>query len=116
MSFCILEKDQKTFFYFKTYFEWLDYKNESCYKLDNIIQYEEIKNHLIKNGYSENDISEANKWIEQNGKKFRDYLNTIKMIYICNKFTDKNDITWEDFCRMSDILNSMKEKCLDTIF
>lgn len=117
-KFCILEKDKKTFEYFKYYFDHLE-KNNGCYALDNKITFHEIRDHLTLNNIANsNYIDEIEKWIDNNAEAFRVYLNTIKLVYFAWKVLDKDweDITWEEFCRIEDIVNELKHKCLDTIF
>lgn len=118
MSFCLLENDQKTFEYFQKYVQLLDRHEETCLQIDNEIQAVEISAHLRINGYSENDISEKIKWIQKNGKPFRDYLNTLKLAYVVWKCCGKEwkDITFEDFQRIRDRINTLKTVCLDAIF
>ena len=117
-KFCILEKDKKTFQYFKLYFNNLE-KNKQCYSIDNEITFQEIRNHLITNNITnDNHINEIEKWINENGEPFRIYLNTIKLVYLACKIMNKNwdDINWNEFCRIEDIINKLKKTCLDTIF
>jgi hypothetical protein len=95
--FCILNnKEQKAYRYTKMYYDFL--LNETNIKkystIGTRIQGEEIKRDLeiknIKEG-TQRAIDEGNKWIDEdeNGMRFRVYLNTIKFIadafYITNK-------------------------------
>lgn len=118
MSFCLLESDRKTFEYFKKYVEFLDKHEGSCLDLDNAIQAAEIRRHLLLNGLSPDDVNEKINWIRQNGKPFRDYLNTIKLAYVVWKCSGKEwgDMRWEDFVRITGQINQLKLVCLDTIF
>ncbi len=118
MSFCLLDGDQKTFEYFKKYVEYLERHEGSCFDLDNEIQAGEIRNHLLRNGFSQDDVDEKIRWIRLNAKPFRDYLNTIKLAYVVWKCNGKDwkDIEWKDFQTLSDEINKLKLVCLDTIF
>jgi hypothetical protein len=117
MHFCELEKDKKTFEYFKKYLEILNREDGDCFLLDNEIQIKEIYDHLKSNGYSKDDSEEIHKWIQKNGKPFRNYLNTIKIIYVVWHCMGKiwTDITWEEFCSIEDKINEVKQRCLDNI-
>lgn len=84
-------------------------------KLDNIIQKNEIENHLKNNGFNDENNNEKINWIKNNGKLFREYLNTIKvaaLIWYVAK--PKEELTWEKFCTLEDRLNNNK-CCLDMI-
>ncbi|MEW5814787.1 MAG: hypothetical protein AB1798_05250, partial [Spirochaetota bacterium] len=118
-AFCILEKDKKTFEYFKQYVEFLETQDNACHILDSKIQARELSEHLrINNLHPNSHDEEIANWIEENGQPFRDYLNTIKLVYVVWKCMGKdwNNISWEDFGRIEDNLNKVKAKCLDTIF
>ena len=117
MSFCLLDSDQKTFEYFKKYVEYLETHEGSCFDLDNEIQAGEIRNHLLRNGFALTDVNEKISWIRQNGKPFRDYLNSIKLAYIVWKCNGKDwkDIDWDAFKDLSERINRLKLVCLDTI-
>jgi len=118
MPFCVLEKDRKTFHYFKQYVQFLESEHKTCLIVDNEIQAQEIRNHLASNGFSSDNHQEGINWIKNNGKAFRDYLNSIKIVYLIwkcmgNRWTD---ITWEEFLELEEKVNSLKPVCLDTIF
>jgi len=78
----------------------------------------EIKNWLREISADDHDNRAIAAWIRDNGKSFRDYLNTVKLIYLiwfCN--ADRGDtISWEDFCAIGDNLNNIKNTCLDSIY
>ncbi len=123
MPFCVLEKDKKTFEYFKKYVEFLETKNNTCLILDNKIQAFEIQEHLKRNGLDNSHIDEKKKneisnWIRFHAKPFRDYLNTIKLAYVVWKCmgNDWQTISWQDFEKIEENLNKLKGNCLDTIF
>jgi hypothetical protein len=118
MHFCELEKDQKTFMYFKKYIELVKQDDNDPSVLDNQFQISEIYEHLRLNGYSYNDSQEIHNWIKKNGKPFRNYLNTIKIVYLVWHCMEKDweDITWEEFCKLEDKINEVKKICLDKIF
>jgi len=117
MLFCELEKDKKTFEYFKTYIQaFLD--QEDSVEIDNEIQIKEIHEHLLRHGLSYNNNDEIKNWIKKNSKPFRNYLNSIKIIYLVYhcQGNNWNNITWDEFCIIEDKINSIKEKLLDKIF
>lgn len=114
--FCFLEKDEKTYRYLRMVIEHIrENRVDGLVKLDNVLQTHEIRNHLYLNRLPENDREEMINWIHRHGKGFRDYLNTIKvaaMMWIWAEET--KDLSWEDFCRLVDRLDSTKA-CLDAI-
>ena len=122
MPFCILEKDKKTFEYFKKYVEFLESKGNTCLILDNKIQSEEIREHLrrtgIENGVDGRKKEVISQWIHENARPFRDYLNSIKLAYVVWKCMGKewSEITWGEFVKIEERLNALKYSCLDTIF
>lgn len=118
MSFCYLEKDKKTFEYFKEYLQYLESNTSSCFILDNQIQVREMSEHLCANGYSIDDHGAIIDWVEKNGERFRNYLNTIKLVYVVWKCMGNtwDDINWENFVNIEDNINRLKSSCLDTIF
>ncbi len=122
MPFCILEKDRKTFDYVKMYVEFLENNGSTCLVLDNQIQSEEIKDHLRRVGSDANlegiKKREVTRWIKENARPFRDYLNSIKLIYVVWKCmgNEWKEITWEEFVKIQERLNKLKYNCLDTIF
>lgn len=118
MNFCYLEKDRKTFEYFKEYLQYLDTSNKNCLYLDNKLQIIEMENHLNRNGYNSNDLEATIEWVKNNAEGFRSYLNTIKLVYIVWKCMGNNweNFNWESFVKIEDNINNLKSKCLDTIF
>ena len=123
MPFSILEKDEKTFSYFKQYVQYLEETGNTCLILDNKIQSAEIQEHLKSiglNGESPEGEKkrEISRWIKDNARPFRDYLNSIKIAYVVWKGLGKEwkDMTWEEFVRIEELLNNLKYCCLDTIF
>jgi hypothetical protein len=122
MPFSILEKDRKTFEYFKKYVEFLELEENTCLILDNKIQSEEIQEHLRRTGHNSGMDGRKkeiiSQWIRENARPFRDYLNSIKLVYVVWKCMGKewSEITWEEFVEIEERLNSLKYKCLDTIF
>lgn len=106
--FCYLDNNEKNFTYVQAYFECAN----NCQKFlskDLEIQKKEIIEHLKRNGYSEDEISEQNSWVSNNAKKFREYLNTIKMIFCVLYCTGKNNISWEEFLCISQNFNKIKD-------
>ena len=116
--FSVLEKNNKTYQLVQKYIMYLRENNCSCINLDNHIEMDEIKNWLKEISADDHDNSAISEWIRNNGKSFRDYLNTVKLIYLiwfCH--TDRGDtISWEDFCAIGDNLNNIKNTCLDSIY
>ncbi len=116
--FSMMVKDKKTFELLKKYIIFLEYSKKECISLDNKIEHDEICDYMLSNGYNNHDNIEIIDWIKNNGKSFRDYLNTIKLIYIiwhCND-TCFDSISWEEFCVLSDRLNETMDSCLETIY
>jgi hypothetical protein len=117
-----LEQDKKTFDYFKKYVQFLEDEENTCLILDNKIQAAEIKEHLRRSGFDSSVDSvrkdETSRWIKENARPFRDYLNSIKIAYVVWKCMGKDwkDITWEEFVKIEEQLNKLKYNCLDTIF
>lgn len=118
LKFCKLSHDEKTFNYFKNYVECLEKKDRSFFNVDQEIQEEEIRNHLIFKGFLDGNEEEGIRWIEEYGKSFRNYLNTIKLVYLVWHCMEKPWIliTWEEFCHLEDKINEVKDICLDKIF
>jgi len=118
MKFCHLEKDQKTFRLILMYLEHFKYNSGSCLKLDNTIQWEEIKHHLYINGMTEDNQQEIHKWIAEHSQSFRSYLNTVKIaaMVLLSQGMTKETLSWECYCDMEDQLNLLKENCLDSIY
>jgi hypothetical protein len=115
MLFCKLEKDEKTFTYLKKYIHDISIKDSV--KIDNDIQMKEIQIHCKLNGISVHDCNEITKWVTENGKQFRNYLNSIKIVYLVWHCLghDWEDITWDEFCFLEDRINSVKNIILDKI-
>jgi len=122
---CILEKDNKTYDYFKRYLAILgldDIKSsletslkienlpKKVFFLDNMIQKEEIELHLEANKHILDQPAEALNWIEKNGKGFRNYLQTIKIACVAWSFLrlPYTDFTWTKFCNLVDEFNSLE--------
>ncbi len=119
--FCELEPDQKTFEYIQYYLHYYQ-DNQDCdfLLLDKEIQMNELQWHLDSRHLSnyEAKTKEALDWIRENAKPFRSYLNTIKMVFVvwhCMG-NEWKDITWEEFCKIRNRMNDIKNVCLDTIF
>ena len=118
MAFCILDNDKKTFEYFKKYVQFLENEDDTCHILDNRIQIDEIRDHLYRHGKDENHKDEIDRWIDENARPFREYLNTIKLVYVVWKCMGKEwqNIEFDEFNAIEETLNKLKHKCLDTIF
>lgn len=116
--FSVMEKNRKTFELVRRYIVYLKENNCTCTSLDNHIEMVEIKNWLKKVSAEDHDNEAIANWIRDNGKSFRDYLNTVKLIYLIWFCTGshKETISWEDFCKIGDNLNNIKNTCLDSIY
>lgn len=108
-NFSHLEKDEKTYKILIIYTN--DFKIKKDISIDdNKIQCEEMKAH--NNSCGRNECEE---WIKQNAKKYRAYLNAIKVlatIIYCNR----SEITWENFCYYVDRYNECEDFFLDRVF
>ncbi|MBI9100056.1 MAG: hypothetical protein JEY91_16360 [Spirochaetaceae bacterium] len=116
--FSVMEKNRKTYQLVQKYIDHLSENNCSCTNLDNHIEMDEIKKWLKEISADDHDNAAIAEWIKNNGKSFRTYLNTVKLIYMiwfCT--TDRREtISWEDFCSIGDNLNNIKNTCLDSIY
>ena len=114
--FCILENDVKTYGYFNRYIDCFE-SEKGCIEIDNRIQAEEMAEHLRSNGFSANDTQEKLNWIAINGKPFREYLNTIKLIYVLCRVQeiDPRTVGEDKFHELEDKLNRLRH-CLVSIF
>lgn len=114
--FCILEKNEKTYKYLQMVVEYLrEKKVDGFVQLDNQLQRSEILNHLHLNRLPADDREEMLKWIQDYGKGFRDYLNTIKVAALMWSWAEeRKELSWEDFYGLAERLNSVKA-CLDAI-
>lgn len=114
--FCILEKDIKTFTLFQRYIDCFE-NDRSSIELDNRIQAEELRLHLEMNHLSPGDTSAKLDWISNHGKAFRDYLNTIKLIYFVCRVTNLDPKTLDEgrFAQLEETVNR-ERTCLETIF
>ena len=113
--FCVLEKDEKTYCYLLDCIKYMRMRGtKSLTQLDNQLQAAEIALHLKINGLSEKDTTEKIRWIQKYGRGFREYLNTIKIAAIawCAKSEDMP--TWEEFCKLTEQIDSTKHG-LDSI-
>ena len=118
--FCQLEDDQKTFEYIRHYIQqWREHR--SLGNTDNRLTAQEIEwhiTHLPSHPENGERREEMLRWIHQNGKAFRAYLNTIKLVFVvyyCSG-NDWKDITWDQFRDIRNKLNHIKDPVLDTIF
>ncbi len=116
--FSIFVKDRKTFELVQKYIVHLKQNGCNCTNIDNLIEMDEIKNWLKAVSADDHDNEAIANWIKDNGKSFRDYLNTVKLIYLvwfCSGGQTET-ISWEDFCTIGEKLNNMKNSCLDSIY
>lgn len=116
MTFCKLEKDQKTFDYIQKYITWyVEQSGKDFLSLDSKIQLDEIKYHLMNNNF-ENKNQEILSWIKSNSEKFRIYLNTIKIVFAIWYCSGHKEIMdWTNFCSILDRVDEIKGVCLDEI-
>jgi hypothetical protein len=121
-KFCYLESDDKTYQYINVYYTVIKDNNyNTIFNLDNEIQKIEIENHCKRCNISEeNKNVEILNWIDNNGKNFRIYLNTIKiaafLFYFENSKKNITDINSEDLKTFIKRFNEIKEKLIDTLF
>ena len=119
--FCILEKDIKTFTIFQRYIRCFEENGsesaEVSLELDNRIQAEELRVHLEINHLSPNNTAAKLEWISTHGKAFRDYLNTIKLVYFVCKVTgvDPRSLNEDGFAALEETVNR-ERACLSSIF
>ena len=114
--FCILEHDLKTYQYFQRYIECFEGCGNSL-EFDNRIQAEELSSHLRVNGFNADNTQEKLNWIAINGRPFREYINTIKLIYVICKVQgiDPHAISQDHFFEIEAKLNEVRH-CLFSIF
>jgi len=114
--FCILEKDQKTFSYFRRFAQCFE-TGASCLEVDNTIQAEEMAAHLAANNLSPGDTAAKLDWVARNGHSFRNYLNTIKLVYVLCKATGKDPLLLDEeaFTTLEDRVNGLRD-CLTTMY
>ena len=128
-TFCRIESDQKTYDYLSQYLDFLSelicdekYKKNGnpFLLLDNKIQEYEIQQHLTNHGMDCNQTNIANNeiisWINQNGKPFRSYISSIKMLAIMafSKGISKGEmLNQEMFYKLCKIYNQLKDKILN---
>ncbi len=127
--FCKLEKDEKTHRYLQTYLDFISQNRDtqtdhSILGLDNIIQKDELITHLSVchiDPYKESEerMREAIEWINKNGKAFRQYLSSIKLL-ACLAYSKGyrvgNDITTDVFHNICEEINELKGVLIDYIF
>jgi hypothetical protein len=127
MIFCKIEKDEKTYKYLKEYLDFIsdeNLTNKNILNIDNKIQHQELYTHLNFSKIDPNEDSarrhqEIEQWIKNNAKSFRQYLSSIKLI-ACVSFTmgikKGKDLKFEDFIKLCDTINSLKNILIDHIF
>lgn len=116
MTFCNLEKDEKTFDYVKEYILWFaQHNNKGFLNLDTNLQLHEIQHHLELNPNDDKN-KEILSWISRYSKEFRIYLNTIKIVFAVWYCSGHESIMdWADFCLIIDRLDEIKGVCLDEV-
>jgi hypothetical protein len=114
--FCTIENEPKAFDIVKIYYNStisLDEieKYKAIQKIDNDLQKIEIEIHLQVNRVSDNDKSQSTlDWIKNYGKSFRIFLNTLKIALILLEYNqlDPNELSFEDFCKLKEKINSQR--------
>jgi hypothetical protein len=116
MDICYLEKDMKNYDYFQRYARSTGTQKE-FFQIDNQIQAEEIHIHLKRHGYTCGDCGEVVEWVNKNGKTFRDFLNTNKIIYLVFKSSGHamEKITLTEFFEKEEEINKKNKDCLEAI-
>jgi len=114
--FCILEKDLKTYAYFRRYVACFE-NRDSCLEVDNHIQAEELAEHIHRNSLHHEDTPAKLHWISCHGKAFREYLNTIKLVYVLCKANGKDPaaLSESEFAQLEDAINQQRY-CLQSIY
>lgn len=128
MLFCKLETDKKTYNYLKEYLDFLsvykDFEKRNILYIDNKIQHQELHEHLKSRFINPDDQSERRNnevefWIKDNAKPFRQYLSSIKLlacVSYTNGFKSSLELKFEDFERLCNQFNSLKDVLIDHIF
>lgn len=115
MMFCVLEKDPKTYEYFRRCAQHILVNDaDNLARLDAELQSREIMTHLEVNGIPQANTDEKIRWIQDHSKGFRAYLNTIKFAAMVWCTTNQREPIWDEFCAVADQIAS-KKACLDNI-
>jgi hypothetical protein len=80
--------------------------------LDMNVHRDELKQHLIVNNISpDQEAYELVKWVENFGKSFREYLNTVKYIWSVHIMTKGVDapFTYEEFKQLKENYHIVKD-------
>lgn len=111
--FCALELDEKGFNLILEYIEKCKMQ-EDFFRLDAKIQLREIEAHVYRHWMDKNaDLH----WIEEHAKKFRRYLNSIKVLWAAHVLEHGNDSKFDhaEYCRLVKNWPNVKE-VLEDIF
>jgi hypothetical protein len=114
--FSKLEIDDKTYDYFSQLLDCV-YKHDAAQmtRVENLIQVQEIEDHLKRNGLSKNDTSAQIAWITLYASSFRTYLNAITLAVIVAYAQYKsNNISYAQFCTIVRDLDD-EHNCIETI-
>ena len=114
-NFCYIENDSKTKEYVKLTIEALK-SNKSLLTTDNLIQAHEIERHCECNSdWDKNKL--MCEWVINNGKGFRSYLNTIKLLslFIMVENIDIDNLDLKQFEELRNKING-HGNLLDCIF
>lgn len=80
--FCIIEEDEKTFDYLTKYVTNCHNETETRI-LDNTLHIIEMQQHILSKCIPDEHANhEALNWVEDNGVRFRLYLNSIKILWV----------------------------------
>ena len=116
-TFSLLDKDQKTYNHILEYYNGI-LNNVSVFSIDMILQKRELTEHLQR-CTKEHDKDEICKWLEKNASPFRCYLNSLKSVALfCimdRRINSKNNLSWDNFCKIVDIWREEKQLIIDTI-
>ena len=109
MNFCRLEKDNKTYKILSVYLE--DFQSgQSLYSEDNKLQICEILEHNKLNR-----CDDPEEWIIKYGKKYRNYLNAIKIIAVIF-YSTKFELNKDNFYQVIDSYNNCEDFFLEKIY
>lgn len=117
-KFSKIEKDNKTFQHVIMYYNCI-MKGDDYTTTDIKIQQLELKEHLERNHVDENKNEECDKWIKENHKPFRKYINTLKVfslfMFMNNQLEYREKIPYQIFEKMVEAFNEHGELIMDTI-
>lgn len=124
--FCYLEKDDKTWAYFRTYAASIA-EGTDLYRLDLKVQADDLRAHLERRYIADPAAAsdEKRRWIETNGAPFRKYLNTLKVLVLLRQLREDDAAAdgttlapceYPEFAALVDWYNRHKPRLLDAIY